>query len=117
MIGPRAVRIDLSGLGNIRLHALGEGQGVHLAQFGVVFNNGGVGAMTKYDTRPFGAGFPARGVVCGVEIIHKACQPACRWPSRRSIAELLQEAGRQRREQRTPPGSARFAHPRIEQGR
>jgi len=106
MIGPLAVWIDLGSLGGIRLHALAQGKRVHLAQFGVVLNDGGVRAVSKYDPRPFGAGFPARSVVCGVEVIHKTRKPACSRPRCRAGAELPQEAGRQHREQRAPTGSA-----------
>jgi hypothetical protein len=96
MIRPVAVRIDLCGLGGIRLHTLCQGKRVHLAQFGVVLNDGGVRAVTKYDPRPFGAGFPARSVVRGVEIIDKTREPACRGPSCWASAEFAAQASRQR---------------------
>ena len=100
-----AVHIDLCGLGGIGLHALSQGKRVHLAQLGVVLNDGRVRAVTKHDPRPFGAGLPARGVVGGVEGIHEP-PPACLQRARRpGRTELTQEAGRQRLEQRHADGT------------
>jgi hypothetical protein len=90
MIRAAAVKIDLYSLRSIGLHSLSERKRIHLAQFGVVLNDGGVRAMPKHDPRPFGAGLPARGVVGGVEGIYEPPESACSRLSRRTWTELRQ---------------------------